>query len=398
MAHGRVEIQLKRSSSPNLPIEHITEVWPGGLTAKQLGLVGSGRQSVVGDEVLTISSIFEASSVMGKGSFGTCYSCIHVKTGLPCCVKIVKKQDLFPEYMDNIIRHSLGESMLEMSVERQPNVVQYLDFFQGPKYFAAVMEPLEGRELFHYLAEHAPISGRAVTRCVFQILTGLAHVHRAGIIHRDVKLENVKFRTKELDSPVVLLDFGLCTKALENPSRLARWLQLGCPCLPGPMDVVGTKMYTAPEVWSGWYDQRCDVWSTGVVLFIMLTGRIFFDCGRGAGPISAPEVRRAFNADELKQAPPGHLQLLRRMLTLRYHRRATSESALALPCFDGGAGEGTILDIRPAQDTLDVPTSAYKACATASANSFKLRLVTRATSMSSPASEATMPLVQNLSL
>mmetsp|Transcript_699 Transcript_699/g.1892 ORF Transcript_699/g.1892 Transcript_699/m.1892 type:complete len:399 (-) Transcript_699:133-1329(-) len=398
MAHGIVEFQLKRSSSPNLPIEHITDVWPGGLTAKQLGLVGSVRQRVVVDKVLTISSIFEVSRVMGRGSFGTCYSCTHVETGLPCCVKIVKKQDLFSEYMDNIIRHCLGECMLELSVQRQRNVVQYLDFFEGPKYFVAVMEPLEGRELFHYLAEHAPISGRAVTRCVFQLLTGLAHVHRAGIIHRDVKLENVKFRTKELDSPVVLLDFGLCTRALKNPSRLTRWLQRGCPCLPGPMDVVGTKMYTAPEVWTGWYDQRCDVWSTGVLLYIMLTGRIFFECRRGAGPVSAPEVRRALNVDELKQAPPGHLQLLRRMLTLHYHQRASSESALALPCFSGGAGEGSILDIPPAHDSLDVPTSAYSACATASANSFKLRLVTRATSMFIRASQPAVPLMQNLSL
>merc|ERR1719162_2883126 len=93
-----------------------------------------------------------------------------------------------------------------------------------------------------------------------QALSALSHVHDVlgvGLIHRDVKLENLRFRLPGAENELVLLDFGL-----------------SCPAMPeGERQVVGTLLYTAPEVFSKWYSTQVDIWSLGVVLYIVLAGR-----------------------------------------------------------------------------------------------------------------------------
>ena len=98
------------------------------------------------------------------------------------------------------------EAVLQVSRQGLPNLVRHFDYLVPTESVSVIMEPLHGPEGFQFLGENAPISTRTVTRWVFQNLRGLSHIHRACIVHRDVKPQNFRFRTLHSDSPVVLLD------------------------------------------------------------------------------------------------------------------------------------------------------------------------------------------------
>ena len=96
-----------------------------------------------------------------------------------------------------------------------------------------------------------------------QIISAVAHIHSRGICHRDIKLQNILMDTKNMSTAQVkLIDFGY-------GSRYVGALPMHTKC--------GTPYTTAPEVWREHYDERCDVWSVGVVLYIMLSGKRPFE-------------------------------------------------------------------------------------------------------------------------
>lgn len=105
-----------------------------------------------------------------------------------------------------------------------------------------------------------------------KILSSVKHLHEHGICHRDLKPENFLFSDKGEDAEIKLIDFGLSKRF--GPNALATHDPLlGSVCMEEKMHtIVGTPYYVAPEVLMGSYDFSCDVWSLGVILFIMLCG------------------------------------------------------------------------------------------------------------------------------
>lgn len=336
----------QKEVSADLPSDRIRWVWYHGLTGRQLGIVTEGAvKAPVPDDWthVTFPSLYSPTHTLGSGAYGTCYSCTHKATGRTCAVKVVNKHGLAPEYLENMVGRSIANKLLMMTqVTGHPNIVRYLDFMIGQNNIYVAMDRYSGEELFDYLAENAPVSDRFISRSMSQLLSGLRHVHSHGIVHRDVKLENIRFTTKQASAVLVLLDFGLSTVLTTTPTVMDKCLEYGCPCISGPQDIVGTMMYTAPEVWSGWYDHRIDVWSIGVVLYIMLTGRIFFDVTTNPGPISRSDYRRAFRAREIQVAPKRLVDLLKFLLQMRPRARATSITALEHHAFHDDVGNGNI--------------------------------------------------------
>jgi calcium-dependent protein kinase len=91
-----------------------------------------------------------------------------------------------------------------------------------------------------------------------QVVSAVLYCHLNGIVHRDIKSDNILFTGQDINSPVKLIDFGISVK-FEKDTKLK--------------DKTGTVLYIAPEVISGSYDEKCDIWSCGVLLFIMLSGQ-----------------------------------------------------------------------------------------------------------------------------
>ena len=89
-------------------------------------------------------------------------------------------------------------------------------------------------------------------------MTALTYLHSLGVVHRDLKPENLVFSQKSLDSPLKIIDFGI-SKSLGTEKVLT--------------ETIGTLLYMAPEIFSHSYNEKCDIWSAGVILYVMLSGK-----------------------------------------------------------------------------------------------------------------------------
>lgn len=168
------------------------------------------------------------------------------------CVKKLSKQDLSDEEKTKLVE--------EVQILRgldHPNILKVLEFYQNEKYFFIVTEFLEGGELFDRIMEIQSFSEENSTQVMEQVLSAVLYLHKHGFIHRDLKPENIIFETKDVNSKIKVIDFGTSC-AFEKGNKLKKKL--------------GTPYYIAPEVLKRNYDEKCDVWSSGVIMYILLCG------------------------------------------------------------------------------------------------------------------------------
>jgi len=204
--------------------------------------------------------------------------------------------------------------------EPHPNVVRHLDVLMGPSILYIAMELLEGDDLDSYLQRHAPITQSFARKIIRQVMEALCHIHDVrgtGLIHRDVKLENLRFRTSRADSDLVLVDFGLSCAARPQQKR----------------GVVGTLLYMAPEIFSTRYTTKVDLWSAGVLLYIVLTGQPPWKQEQPMGlcrnrrVADGSAVALALSADAVVNAPPLAAALLKELLVVDPECRISASDA-----------------------------------------------------------------------
>jgi serine/threonine protein kinase len=172
-------------------------------------------------------------------------------------IKIVDKQSMERGRIDR-------EISLLKDVDH-PNIIRLFSVYDTPKRVYLVMELCAGGHLGHLLNRQMPNKhldeawARLLTR---QLASAIAHLHTRGIAHRDIKLQNILIdSTNDRNAQIKLIDFGYSARFVGN-------LPMKTKC--------GTPYTTAPEVLRESYDERCDVWSCGVCVYIMLCGK----CGR----------------------------------------------------------------------------------------------------------------------
>jgi CheY-like chemotaxis protein len=215
---------------------------------------------------------FRLESVLGEGGMGVVFKATHVELGHPAAVKVVRGDlAMQPRPRARFEREARAMSML-----RSPNVVRIFDYGVSPGGLPyLVMEYLRGRTLAQLLAERGPLPPEDVAQLILEIARGLSAAHRAGLVHRDVKPENVFLEDTDGDHDLgrpfqaKLLDFGLARSALAGPSATGR----GC--------FVGTLGYASPEqVKGGTVSPASDLWSLGATAFAALTGHDAIADGR----------------------------------------------------------------------------------------------------------------------
>lgn len=138
-----------------------------------------------------------------------------------------------------------------------PNIMRIIEYYISQRHIYIVSEYLTGGELFDRIVSQQHFTEYMAAVYIKQILSAVSYLHQHKIIHRDLKPENIVFETKDPNSQLKIIDFGTCRKLVETEKLHSR---------------LGTAYYIAPEVLNGEYDQKCDIWSCGVILYIFLFG------------------------------------------------------------------------------------------------------------------------------
>jgi serine/threonine protein kinase len=229
---------------------------------------GSSEASHPPDPFLgrTLKGVYRVQEKIGDGGMGLVYRAIHVELDAPFAVKIIRGALLSdPSVVGRFQQEARAACRL-----RHPNVVSVTDFGQTDDgILFMVMEHVPGRSLARLIAEEAPLPERRVVHIAEQVLSALAEAHAGQILHRDLKPENVMVEARrDATDSVKVLDFGIA-KALLDGAPAKALTQAGL--------VVGTPGYMSPEQLSGEeLDPRADLYSVGVVLYEMLTGKLPF--------------------------------------------------------------------------------------------------------------------------
>lgn len=142
------------------------------------------------------------------------------------------------------------------------NIIRLFEIYEDAKYIYLIMEMCTGGELFDRIINHINknqmFTEREAASIFKQLMSAICYCHSQNICHRDLKPENLLYLNKNEDSPIKVIDFGLSRLFSQTDHKMKT--------------KVGTAYYVSPEVLSGNYDEKCDIWSAGVILFILLTG------------------------------------------------------------------------------------------------------------------------------
>lgn len=200
---------------------------------------------------MSINDVYDLNSHrLGKGSYGQVLKARHKETGEVNAVKIIRKANI-----ENAMRMKREISI--MKTLDHPNIVRLLEVYEDEECLYLVMEMCSGGELFDEIVRRGCFSEQYAATMMRQIFSAIAYCHGRDIIHRDLKPENILYANMKDESPIKVIDWGFATKCGKSHKFHT---------------LVGTPYYVAPEVLIGNYDKGCDIWSAGVILFIMLVG------------------------------------------------------------------------------------------------------------------------------
>jgi len=261
---------------------------------------------------------YELGRALGKGQFGIVKAARHCETGAQVAIKIVEKRI----YESEEIRI---QRMLDHT-----HLVKVHEVFETDSCVYIVMDHASGGDLFDYLVKHTRVKEDEARRLFQQIIEGVDHCHASGIVHRDLKAENILL---DENQNVKIADFGLAAEV--QPGEL---LTKSC----------GSPNYAAPELLSRGCRYRgpeVDVWSCGVILFALLTIKLPFD---------APEIPELFRLIKRgRYSVPGYVStdakdLLKRMLTVNPDDRITTAEIRKHKWFSKGLAEARTIS-KPAK-------------------------------------------------
>ena len=204
----------------------------------------------------SIYSLYDFKEELGVGSYGRVIAAVHRGSRERRAIKIINKLAIKSEEVRKKI-------MTEVEIQRKldhPNIVKVYEFYEDDFNLYLVMELCTGGELLDSIARIGCLSESQTAIYMKQILSAVYYLHSLNIAHRDLKLENMLIE-KINTSHIKIADFGIATEV--NPGKKLTKL-------------IGTINYIAPEVISGKYDEKCDLWSCGVIMYILLSGSLPF--------------------------------------------------------------------------------------------------------------------------
>lgn len=253
---------------------------------------------------------YNIEGVLGKGAMGVVYKGFDPNIARPVAIKTIHKNLLDSEMGQEMLRRFQTEAQAVGKLSH-PNIVGIYEFdqYQGTPYF--VMEFVEGRDLKSVIKEKQVFSQDEAIKIISSVLDGLAYVHEFGIVHRDIKPANIFITNKGI---IKIADFGI---ARMDNSELT---QVG--------SVLGTPSYMSPEQCIGaGVDARSDLFSTGVMLYELLTGKKPFRADQSTAIINNVINQKPANPSSVnKNLPSSFDQVIKKALAKNANQRYQTAS------------------------------------------------------------------------
>ena len=208
---------------------------------------------------LNFFDYYEMLDDLGEGIFGSVKLGVEKKTKERVAIKIIKKKKAKPSDIE-LVRTEIDI----MKLCHHPNVVHLLDHFENADYIFIVMEYIRGGRLTDYMKEKKfHFSEKRAAEIIYEIALGVKYLHKYGIIHRDLKPDNIMLTESNDKGHIKIMDFGL-SKILGKKEKTS--------------DGFGTLTFVSPEVLIRKpYNKEIDIWSIGVILYLILSGDLPFD-------------------------------------------------------------------------------------------------------------------------
>ncbi len=259
---------------------------------------------------------YEMLDEIGEGKFGLVKLGVHYKTKERVAIKIIKKESM------NISDLELVKGEIDiMKLCRHPNVVRLLDHFENSEYIFAVMEYLSGGDLGNHLqVKNFQFTEKRAADIMYQVANGLSYLHAFGVLHRDLKPDNIMLSDSSENPTLKIMDFGL-SKVLGPGERVS--------------DGFGTLSFVAPEVLIRKpYNKTVDIWSMGIMLYYMLTSCLPFDDENDSEEVIAKMI--VFNEVEFpekmwKERSKEVQDIIRQCLIKEPEKRITVDAYLQHP-------------------------------------------------------------------
>lgn len=265
----------------------------------------------------TFEDVYELGKELGRGATSVVCQCEHRASGHKWAVKIINKK-----VEKKIVSTEIGV-LLKMD---HPNIIRLKEIYETAAKIHLVLELVTGGELFDRIVTCGYYSEKAAAKCVKEMLEAVKYLHDNEVVHRDLKPENLLYEDNSEDAKLKLADFGL-SKIIDNEVHM--------------QTVCGTPGYCSPEILKGRkYGTPVDMWSVGVVTYILLCGYEPF-----YADAETDMFRKILKCDYQFDSPwwddvsQNAKDLIRRLLVADPKQRMTAAQALRHPWVTGNAAK-----------------------------------------------------------
>ncbi|KAM4101823.1 hypothetical protein ACB094_05G174900 [Castanea mollissima] len=284
-------------------------------------------ETILGKPFDDIKQYYTLGKELGRGQFGITYLCTENSTGRTyACKSILKRKLVSKSDREDMKR----EVQIMQHMSGQPNIVEFRGAYEDRYSVHLVMELCAGGELFDRIIAQGQYSEKAASGICRAIVNVVNVCHFMGVMHRDLKPENFLLSTKDEGAMLKATDFGLSVFIEEGKVY---------------HDIVGSAYYVAPEVLQRNYGKEIDIWSAGVILYILLSGVPPFWAENEKGIFDA--VLRGeldFKSEPWPLISESAKDLIRKMLTNDPKKRITAAQVLEHPWIKGGQASDKPID------------------------------------------------------
>ena len=257
-----------------------------------------------------IEKDYEILDTVGSGAFATVKKVIHKLTGQIRALKIIKKSE----------EGDKKKLILEVDILSKlvhPNIMQIFEYYEDKTFFYIITEYCAGGELFKSIIEKGSFTEIDASYIMKQLLSAVSYIHSNNIVHRDLKPENILLDTDEGKNIIKIIDWGTA-RYYDKNKKMNR--------------ISGTPYYIAPEVLKENYDEKCDIWSCGVILYILLCGYAPFSGENDDKILEKIKIGKySFPKEEWDYVSSDAKDLIKHLLEYNPNKRYSANDALKHP-------------------------------------------------------------------